>query len=218
VNKVSTITGVDSSSDLIPTTTGTSASSLNGTKVAKWSAQANTYTYPSAVGECGQAVQAAYDVANSLTATFNPGSTGSVTYTLNNSLSNLTKVYTIGYGSPNTWAGDTTGGGGNCASDKTYSSSNNQTACTATTCTPTVTTGGGVWPTASGTGESAITAYSPCAAIAAMASSPNYFFSDDSNGCKATTVPNAGITSLTQVFGKIINSLSSPKLLPLGTT
>ena len=218
VNKVSTITGVDPSSDLIPTTTGTSASSLNGTKVAKWSAQANTYTYPSAVGECGQAVKAAYDVANSLTATFNPGSTGSVTYTLNNSLSNLTKVYTIGYGSPNTWAGDTTGGGGNCASDQTYSSSNNQPACTATTCTPTVTTGGGVWPTASGTGESAITAYSPCAAIAAMASSPNYFFSDDSNGCKATTVPNAGITSLTQVFGKIINSLSSPKLLPLGTT
>ena len=210
--KVTTWSLDTANSDIVPTTAG-STTQLNGLMHGlSTSNSPNIYTYPSAVGECGQAVQAAEDVATKLNVTIQ-----GTKVTLNNSLTNLTKVYTIGYGSLNTWAGATSAGGGNCSSDKVYSSSNNQTACTAAPCTPTVTTGGGEWPDASGTGESAIVAYSPCAALAAMASSPDYFFSDDSQHCKATTVPNAGITSLTQVFGKIINSLSSPKLLPLGT-
>ena len=164
------------------------------------------YSYPSAVGECGQAVEAANNVATAASVTIN-GST----VTLNNtSTGTYTKVYTVAYGSPNY------SGSGNCASDQVLSG-NTSTGCTVAPCTITLTTGGGSWPTPTAA-EGSITAYSPCAAMAAMASSPNYFFSDDSDNCKADTVPNAGITSLTQVFGKIINSLSSPKLLPLGTT
>jgi hypothetical protein len=56
----------------------------------------HSYTYPSALGECGQAVQAAYNAANN--SSYN--NTGS-----------FTRVYTIGYGSP------TSG----CTTDATYS-------------------------------------------------------------------------------------------------
>jgi hypothetical protein len=49
-----------------------------------------------------------------------------------------------------------------------------------------------------------------------MASDPGYFFSDDANGCSS---PNqANLTKLTQIFPVIVNSMSSPKLIPNGTT
>jgi hypothetical protein len=51
-----------------------------------------------------------------------------------------------------------------------------------------------------------------------MASSPSFYFSDAGAGCPATTASNAGITGMQQIFTEIIDSLSSPKLIPLGTT
>jgi Flp pilus assembly protein TadG len=212
-------TGIDTSaSDMIPSTQSASAGSLNGTSITAWN-NANIYTFPSNVGQCGQAVQAMSDVATQTSVTFNPGNTGSVTYTLNNSGSLYTKVYTIAYNSEPTWAGAMSGGDGNCGYDKPYNSSSNAaTSCTASQCTVNITTGSGSWPTPSSS-EGSIAAYSPCAAIAAMASSPSYFFSDNASGsCPATTAPNQGITSLTAIFSDIIESLSSPKLIPNGTT
>jgi Flp pilus assembly protein TadG len=155
-------------------------------------------TYPSAVGECGQAVQAAADVATQTSVTI-----GGTAVALNNTGQPFTQVYTIGYGSPN--SADSS----DCASDQTY---------TATVTAPSVTAG--TWPSATGPGESsaAIKAKSPCAALAAMATTEGNFFSDDSNGCKASSVPNAGITSLSSIFGQIISSLAHPKLIPNGSS
>ena len=126
-----------------------------------------SYTYPSALGECGQAVQAAYDAANN--SSYN--NTGS-----------FTRVYTIGYGA------ETSG----CTTDKTYSA--------------TVTGGGGSW----GPGDS------PCQSIAAMASDPGYFYSDDANGCASSNGTN--YTQLTQIFQAIATSFSTPRLVPNTTT
>jgi len=133
--------------------TGTSTSNKNGY---------NNPTYPSALGECGQAVLAAQYAA----------STG-------------TTVYTIGYGSPTS---------GSCATDKTYSAS--------------VTTAGGTW----GPGKQA------CQALAAMASSQVNFYSDDANGCQATAPSNQALTKLTAIFRAITDNLSTPRLIPNGTT
>jgi Flp pilus assembly protein TadG len=120
------------------------------------------YTYPSALGECGQAVLAAQYAANQ-----------------------GTTVYTIGYGS------ETSGG---CLSDATYSA--------------TVTTHGGSWAPGD----------QPCAALAAMASSELNFFSDDGDGCQATAPSNQAITKLTAIFRYIADNLSTPRLIPNGTT
>jgi hypothetical protein len=122
----------------------------------------NSYAYPSALGECGQAVLAAQAAANAGTA-----------------------VYTIGYGSP------TSGG---CATDKTYSA--------------TVSTNGGGWAPGD----------QPCAALAAMASAQVNFYSDDGAGCQATAPSNQAITKLTAIFRAITDNLSTPRLLPNGTT
>ena len=119
-------------------------------------------TYPSALGECGQAVLAAQAAANA-----------------------GTSVYTIGYGS------ETSGG---CLSDATYSAS--------------VTTAGGTW----GPGDE------PCQALAAMASSQINFYSDDGEGCEATAPTNQNLTKLTAIFRAIVNNMSSPRLIPTGTT
>lgn len=119
-------------------------------------------TYPSALGECGQAVLAAQAAANL-----------------------GTTVYTIGYGSP------TSGG---CLSDKTYSVS--------------VGTNGGSW----GPGKQ------PCQALAAMASSAVNFYSDDGEGCEATAPTNQNLTQLTAIFRAIVDNMSSPRLIPNGTT
>jgi hypothetical protein len=119
-------------------------------------------TYPSALGECGQAVLAAQTAA----------SLG-------------TSVYTIGYGA------ETSGG---CLSDKTYSA--------------TVTTIGGSWKPGD----------QPCQALAAMASSQLNFYSDDGQGCQATAPSNQAITKLTGIFHAIIDNLTTPRIIPNGTT
>jgi hypothetical protein len=127
--------------------------------------------YPSAVGECGQAVQAAQYATK-----------------------NGTIVYVIGYGS------EITGG---CLSDQTYTLSGNATY------------GGGDWPaTASGSDNGK----EPCDAMRAMASSSGNFYSDDGDGCKATNPTNANITKLTQIFQAITDNMSSPRLIPNGTS
>jgi hypothetical protein len=143
-----------SSSDLIPSVNG----GLNGVT----GNNPTSYTYPSAVGECGQAVIAAQDAANA-----------------------GTTVFTFAYGAETT---------NSCTSDKTYSAS--------------VTTNGGSW----GPGDQA------CAAIAAMASATANFYSDDANGCAATNSYNASITSLKSMFQHAWNSLTSARLIPVGTT
>ena len=144
---------ISSSSDLQPSSTN----SLNGIT----GNNPTSYTYPSAVGECGQAVVAANDAATA----------GTV-------------VYSIGYGSP------TSG----CTSDASHSAS--------------LSNNGASW----GPGDS------PCQAIGAMASASINFFSDDGDGCTATATANKSITSLTSIFHQITASLSSPRLIPNGTT
>jgi hypothetical protein len=123
-------------------------------------------TYPSALGECGQAVQAAQLAT----------AAGTV-------------VYTIGFGS------ETSG----CTTDQTYTTSSGSTD------------GAEAWP--SGT-------YSrtPCNAIAAMASNVNSFYSDNSGGCPALSPTNANFSSLAQIFQAIVNNLSTPRMIPNGTT
>jgi Flp pilus assembly protein TadG len=132
-----------------------------GTKTSNPSGYENP-AYPSALGECGQAVLAAQAAANA-----------------------GTTVYTIGYGS------ETSGG---CLSDKTYSAS--------------VSTNGGSWAPGD----------QPCAALAAMASAQVNFYSDDANGCQATAPSNQALTKLTAIFRAITDNLSTPRLIPNGTT
>jgi Flp pilus assembly protein TadG len=140
-----------------------SAGTLNGTGTKTSNPTGyNSYAYPSALGECGQAVLAAQAAANA-----------------------GTDIYTIGYGSP------TSGG---CATDSTYSA--------------TVSTGGGGWAPGD----------QPCQALTAMASSQVNSYSDDANGCQATAPTNQAITKLTAIFRAITNNLSTPRLIPNGTT
>ena len=123
-------------------------------------------TYPSALGECGQAVQAAQLAT----------AAGTV-------------VYTIGFGS------ETSG----CTSDKTY------------TTTAGSTDGAEAWP-------SGPYARTPCNAIAAMASNVNTYYSDNSGGCPALSPANANFSSLAQIFQAIVDNLSTPRMIPNGTT
>ena len=58
----------------------------------------------------------------------------------------------------------------------------------------------------------------PCNAIAAMASNVNTFYSDNSGGCPALSPTNANFTSLAQIFQAIVNGLSTPRMIPNGTT
>jgi Flp pilus assembly protein TadG len=157
-----TSAGACASAGNITATTG----HLNGTTAASGCTAANNcsptgVTYPSLLGECGQAVTAASQAATA-----------------------GTRVYTIAYGALNS----------GCLSDAQYSAS--------------ITTGGGAW----GAGDS------PCKAIAAMASSVNYFYSDDADGCPATTSTNMNFTTLTGMFTAITNNLSVPRLIPNTTT
>jgi Flp pilus assembly protein TadG len=146
----------------------TGGSCLNGTGTKTTNpAGYQSPTYPSALGECGQAVQQAQLAT----------AAGTI-------------VYTVGFGS------ETSG----CASDATY------------TITAGTTDGAEAWPTGGpypGT---------PCNAIAAMASNPNTFYSDSSGGCPALTSANKDFTSLINIFGAIVNGLSTPRLIPNGTT
>lgn len=144
----------NTAADLEPSSTN----SLNGLTTNN----PDSYTYPSAVGECGQAVLAAQSAANA-----------------------GTTVFTFAYGAETS---------SSCDSDQTYSAS--------------VTTNGGTWAP----GDQA------CAAIAAMASSTANFYSDDANGCAATNSYNSSITSLKAMFQHAWNSLTSARLIPVGTT
>jgi hypothetical protein len=158
-SNANTSAGACNSKGQIVATEGT----LNGTGTKTTNPNGyESYTYPSALGECGQAVLAAQYAASA-----------------------GTTVYTIGYGT------ETSGG---CLSDKTYSA--------------TVTTNGGSW----GPGEQ------PCQAIAAMASAQVNFYSDDANGCEATAPSNQAITKLTAIFRAITDNLSTPRMIPNGTT
>lgn len=140
-----------------------SEGTLNGTGTSTTNPSGyESYTYPSALGMCGQAVLAAQAAANA-----------------------GTTVITIGYGA------ETSGG---CASDKTYSA--------------TVTGGGGNWAPGD----------QPCAALAAMASNVQNFYSDDGDGCKATSTTNANLTKLTAIFQAITDNMTSPRLIPNGTS
>jgi hypothetical protein len=123
--------------------------------------------YPSALGECGQAVQQAQLATKA-----------------------GTLVYTIGFGS------ETTG----CATDKIY------------TVTAGSTDGAEAWPTGG------LYPGTPCNAIAAMASNKNTFYSDNSGGCPTLTTENGQFTSLVSIFNAIVNGLSTPRLIPNGTT
>jgi Flp pilus assembly protein TadG len=146
-----------STSQLQPSTTN----SMNGISTNN----PNSFTYPSAVGECGQAV-----------------------YESQLATKAGTDVYTIGYGAL------TSGSSSNCASDLTYSF------------TGSTTYGGGPW----GPHDS------PCQALAAMASDAAHFYSDDADGCAATT--NLDYTTFKSIFTKISSDLTAARLIPLGTT
>jgi hypothetical protein len=196
--------------DIVPSTGSGTKSSLHGGSDPNNSDNGsgtngdNLATYPSNLGECGQAVQAAYNVGN--------------VASYNNSGS-FTQVYTIAYGAPNT-SGSSTSKTEGCATDITTTLSISQP------------TGGGIWPGATGTGEAAagITPKSPCAALAAMASLnakpggggtglPN-FYSDASASpaCTSSNPVNSQYTTLNGIFGSIIINLERPKLIPNGTS
>jgi Flp pilus assembly protein TadG len=83
---------------------------------------------------------------------------------------------------------------GGCLSDATYSA--------------TVSTNGGGWGPKD----------QPCQAIAAMASAQVNFYSDDGSGCQASAPSNQNLTKLTAIFRAITANLSSPRLIPNGTT
>jgi len=148
-------------------TGGCTGKPLNGTGTATTNSTGyKSPTYPSALGECGQAVKAAQLAT----------AAGTV-------------VYTIGFGS------ETTG----CTTDETY------------TTTASSTDGAEAWPSGPYSGT-------PCNAIAAMASNVNTFYSDNSGGCPALSPANANFTSLAQIFQAIVNGLSTPRMIPNGTT
>jgi hypothetical protein len=163
--------GCNSASNIVaennPNCGSTGGSCLNGTGTHTSNASGyQSPTYPSALGECGQAVQAAQLAT----------AAGTV-------------VYTIGFGS------ETSG----CTTDKTYTTSSGSTD------------GAEAWPSGTYAGT-------PCNAIAAMASSGNTFYSDNSGGCPALDAANANFTSLAQIFEAIVDNLSTPRMIPNGTT
>lgn len=147
-------------------TGGCIGSPLNGTGSSTSNPSGyNSPKYPSALGECGQAVEEA-QVATA----------------------EGTTVYTIGFGS------ETSG----CTTDQTYTLTG-------------LSDGGETWPGGS-------YPRTPCNAIAAMASTINTFFSDNSGGCPALSPTNADFTSLAQIFEAILTGLGKPRMIPNGTT
>jgi hypothetical protein len=51
-----------------------------------------------------------------------------------------------------------------------------------------------------------------------MASAATNFYSDDGHGCEATAPSNQNLTKLTAIFRAIVDNMSSPRLIPAGTT
>jgi Flp pilus assembly protein TadG len=129
---------------------------LNGTGSGS---NKNTYTYPSAVGQCGQAIIAAQSAAVTPNAN---GKTG-------------TRVFTVGYGIAS----------GGCSTDATYSAYPGVSACTA---------------------------------MKDMASSPGNFYSDESSTGVCPSSNELNFTKLVQIFQAIARGLTTPRLVPNGTT
>jgi hypothetical protein len=107
-----------------------------------------------------------------------------------------TQVYTIAFDSA------TSGG---CATDQKYTATVGSSA------------------TFSGTKFSGTTAAwpgnkSPCGAMAAMASNTTMFYSDDTSGCTVLDSANSAYTSLATIFKAVVVGLTSPRLIPTGTT
>ncbi len=98
-----------------------------------------------------------------------------------------TIVYTIGFGTESS----------GCTTDKTYTVSSSAT------------NGAEAWP-------GGPNPRSPCNAIAAMASTANTFYSDNTNGCPALITANSG-NSLQVDFEEIVAGLTSPRMIPNGT-
>ena len=134
--------------------TGTSTTNPNGYNLA---------TYPSALGECGQAVQAAQYATQ-----------------------NGTTVYTIAMGS------ETSGG---CLTDQHV------------TITSGSTYGAEGYPSGTYSGQ-------PCNAIAAMASTSNTFYSDNTGGCAALVNTQAQFETIGGIFQAIANNLTNSRLIP----
>ncbi len=106
-------------------------------------------TYPSWVGQCGQAVVAAQAATSA-----------------------GTRVYSVAYGSPSV----------GCVTDVAAGSNPNIT---------------------------------PCNTMAALASAPQYFFSDyNQSGSGSTCVSSQPVTSLSGIFAAIAADLSTPRLIP----
>src|SRR5208337_2087243 len=133
--------------------TGTSTSNSSGYNVA---------TYPSALGECGQAVEAAQLATQA-----------------------GTTVYTIAMGSP------TSGG---CLTDQHVTVSSGSTY------------GAEAYPSGTYSGQ-------PCNAIAAMASTENTFYSDNTAGCAALVNTSAEFETIGGIFQAIANSLTNARLI-----
>ncbi len=134
--------------------TGTSTTNHNGYNVA---------TYPSALGECGQAVQAAQ-------ASTQAGTT----------------VYTVAMGS------QTSNG---CLTDQHVTISSGSTY------------GAESYPGGTYSGQ-------PCNAIAAMASTPNTFYSDNTAGCAALVNNEAQFETIGGIFQAIADNLTNSRLIP----
>lgn len=143
---------------------GCTGTPLNGTGTSSNNATGyNIATYPSALGECGQAVEAAQLATQA-----------------------GTTVYTIAMGSP------TSGG---CLTDAHV------------TITSGSTYGAEGYPSGTYSGQ-------PCNAIAAMASTANTFYSDNTGGCAALVNTSAQFETIGGIFQAIANSLTNARLIP----
>jgi Flp pilus assembly protein TadG len=152
------------------TTTYKTSTTLNTTAYtvsSGWSQAGSSGNYPSYVGECGQAIDAAQAAA---------------TYSGNNTL-----MYTISYGAVTTsQARSRSNPNGNCGTDVSAGNHPGVTPCQTLQKMATIVTGYSISP---------------------------YFYSDynvpgGDSGCVANSA-NSGITSLSQIFTAIANSLTS---------
>jgi Flp pilus assembly protein TadG len=129
---------------------------LNGTGSGS---NKNSYAYPSAVGQCGQAIIAAQSAAAFPNAN---GVSG-------------TRVFTVGYGIAS----------GGCSTDATYSAYKGISACTA---------------------------------MQDIASSAGNFYSDEASTGVCPSANEVNFTKLVQIFQAIARGLTTPRLVPNGTT
>jgi len=129
---------------------------LNGTGSGS---NKNSYAYPSAKGQCGQAIIAAQSAAAF------PNANGV----------NGTRVFTVGYGIAS----------GGCSTDASYSAYQGISACTA---------------------------------MKDIASSADNFYSDEPSTGVCPSTNEVNFTQLKQIFQRIARGLTTPRLVPNGTT